>query len=199
MIVDEFIKSFVKLRNKTIFYFEQNDEQGIQSVQKQDTPYRLIISFINSSLHHFAEFLHKIIIKSIPIADSHISDSFDLVKKLESVKLRQSHFLLSLDVISLFTNVSIDLSPKSIESRWIHIRIKDKDQYLSEFTRAVEFVLTSTYFSFNNTTYKKTFGIPMGFPLSPVIADMVMQESSVLKKLHFQLTFFQIRRRFACS
>jgi len=45
-----------------------------------------------------------------------------------------------------------------------------------EFLKAVFFVLNSTYFSFNNYFYKQTFGMPMGFPLSPIIADLVMRD-----------------------
>ena len=39
--------------------------------------------------------------------------------------------------------------------------------------RAVQFVLDSTYFTFDNIIYKQNFGTPMG---SPIIADVVMQD-----------------------
>ena len=42
--------------------------------------------------------------------------------------------------------------------------------------RAVQFVLDSTYFTFDNIIYKQNFGAPMGSPLSPIIADVVMQD-----------------------
>jgi len=41
---------------------------------------------------------------------------------------------------------------------------------------AIEFVLSSTYFKFRNKIYKQIFGTPMGSPLSPIIADLVMRD-----------------------
>lgn len=42
-----------------------------------------------------------------------------------------------------------------------------------EFLAAIEFILTSTYFSFNGKIYKQTYGTPMGSPFSPIVADIV--------------------------
>jgi len=51
---------------------------------------------------------------------------------------------------------------------------------------------SSIYFTFNNKIYKQTYGTPMGSPLSPVIADVVMQdlETTCLNRINFQLTFY---------
>jgi len=56
----------------------------------------------------------------------------------------------------------------------------------------IDFVLKSTYFKFNDKIYKQTFGAPMGSPLSPIIADLVMQdlESHTLKNLSFTPPFY---------
>jgi len=92
--------------------------------------------------------------------------------------------LASLDVTSLFTNVPIDRALESIDSRWDSIS-NNTSILLSDFKMAVEFVLSSTFFTFNNICYKQIFGTPMGSPLSPVIADLVLQdlEMSAIKML----------------
>jgi len=36
--------------------------------------------------------------------------------------------------------------------------------------------MDSTFFTFNNKIYKQKFGTPMGSPLSPIIADLVLQD-----------------------
>jgi len=52
----------------------------------------------------------------------------------------------------------------------------------------ISFVLSSTYFTFNNKIYKQIFGTPMGSPLSPIIADLVMRdlEENVLNSLNIR-------------
>ena len=41
-----------------------------------------------------------------------------------------------------------------------------------EFIIAVNFILNSTFSSFNQKIYKQVFGTPMGSPLLPIIADI---------------------------
>jgi len=56
---------------------------------------------------------------------------------------------------------------------------------------AVKMVLDSTFFSFNSKIYKQKFG-PMGSPMSPIIAGLVMDdlETKALKILNFQLPLY---------
>lgn len=83
--------------------------------------------------------------------------------------------LVSLDVTSLFTNIPKDLALKAIEKRWTEI--SDKTTFsLPQFLYAVETVLESTSFCFNGQYYEQIYGTPMGSPLSPILADLVMDE-----------------------
>jgi len=63
---------------------------------------------------------------------------------------------------------------------------------LSEFILSTRFVLQSTYFHFNNKFYKQTFGTPMGFPLFPVVADLMLQKlkSIILNNLIYKPIFY---------
>jgi len=112
---------------------------------------------------------------STSVSQNHIGNSFELVEKLKNTHIEDEFSLISLDVISLFTNIPIDLAIISLIDRWDFISIScniPKD----EFLHAVQFVLESTFFSFDNQIYKQNFGIPIGSPLSPIIADIVMQD-----------------------
>jgi len=64
--------------------------------------------------------------------------------------------------------------------------------YPKKLILATKFVLQSTFFHFNNKYYKQTFGAPMGSPLSPIVADLVLQklESQTISKLPFKLDFY---------
>ncbi|XP_071578891.1 uncharacterized protein [Temnothorax nylanderi] len=63
---------------------------------------------------------------------------------------------------------------------------------LDQFLHAVKLVLGSTSFSFNGEFYEQIFGSPMGSPLSPILADMVMDdlESCCLRPFGSRVTIF---------
>jgi len=62
-----------------------------------------------------------------------------------------------------------------------------------EFIRAIKLILESTFFSFDKIIYKQIFGTPMGSPLSPIIADMVLRdlETKAIEKLPFELPLYR--------
>jgi len=94
-------------------------------------------------------------------------------------------------VVSLFTNVPIDLALEIIKEKWPHIEAHTNLPQ-KEFFLALKFVLESTFFHFNNRVYKQTFGAPMGSPLSPVVADLILQrlESTILSDITYKPTFY---------
>jgi len=104
---------------------------------------------------------------------------------LPSKNISVTHSLFSLDVVSLFTNVPLNLALNSISERWEYIKCVTKIKK-DDFMTAIEFVLSSTYFTFKNKIYKQIYGISMGSPLSPTVVDLVMRdlEESVLNSLN---------------
>jgi len=59
-----------------------------------------------------------------------------------------------------------------------------------EFVSIINFILSSTYFTFNNIIYKQTYGTSMGSLLSPIIADVVLQnlERKALDSINLSLS-----------
>src|SRR5436190_7280107 len=129
--------------------------------------------------------------RSFPRASSSIKNSFELVSKINSISIEKEYKLISLDAVSLFTNIPLDLAIESIIRRWEFIS-RNCEIPRDEFITAVRLVLHSTYFTFDNNIYQQTFGTPMGFPLTPIIADIVMQdvENMALEILGINLPFF---------
>jgi len=60
-----------------------------------------------------------------------------------------------------------------------------------EFVSIIKFILSSTYFTFNNVTYKQTFGTLMRSPLSSII-DVILQdlETKALDSINLRLPFY---------
>jgi len=164
---------------------------GLPKVHKPGLSFRIIISSLDSPSYQFANFLHRLISQNINKPFSHIDNSFELIKKLEGTCLCEEHDLVSLDATSLFTNIPMELAIKSLTDRWGQIT-RGTTIPKEEFMIGVRMVMESTFFTFNNKIYKQKFGTPMGSPLSPIIADIVMEdiESQALKVLSCRLPIY---------
>jgi len=91
----------------------------------------------------------------------------------------------------MFTNIPLDLAVESVKNRWDHISGFTSIPF-NDFIKGITLVLNSTFFSFNKKIYKQTFGTPMGSLLSPLIADIVLQdiENKAIETLPFKSSFF---------
>lgn len=113
---------------------------------------------------------------SIPPSNSHTKNSFEIYNALSRKTLDDTISLASFpDVTSLFTNISLDLALREIKKNWTYIERATKIPQ-KKFLSAVKFVLSFTFFTFNNTIYQQTFGTPMGSSLFSIITDIVMRD-----------------------
>ena len=85
----------------------------------------------------------------------------------------------------------MEIAVDCVNEQWDFIS-KDCSLLKDEFLGAIKFILDSTLFSFNNKIYKQSFDTPMGCPLSPVIADLVMRrlETVTLMSLDLDMVFY---------
>lgn len=118
---------------------------GLPKIHKPENPFRIIISSIGSPLHNLAAFLHEIIYTSLPPPESHIKNSFHLVNKISNQSILEESTLVPLDVVSLFTNVSVEFVISGLEYHWDFIQ-KKISLPKSEFINGIKLVLNSTYF-----------------------------------------------------
>jgi len=87
--------------------------------------------------------------------------------------------------------VSTDLAVTCISDKWHLISVHSPIPH-EEFLIAIRFVLNSTIFTFNRKYYKQIFITPMGSPLSPIVADLVLQhlETRAINMLPTRLPFY---------
>lgn len=164
---------------------------GLPKIHKDGVPFRIIVSSVDSPLYSLSTFLHKILFNSLPTIERSVKNSYQLVDRLSNVRIDNNYQLISLDVISLFTNIPIEEALICIDNRWDDIS-QNCSVTKSEFMLAVRFVLKSTFFKFNNIIYEQTHGTPMGSPLSPVVADIFLRdlERKALDSLSFCPAFY---------
>ncbi|XP_071579195.1 uncharacterized protein [Temnothorax nylanderi] len=165
---------------------------GLPKVHKVGFPMRIIVSSIGSPLYNVASFLHETIHTSVKKPNSHVKDGWSFVDEIKNVSIGPDEILISLDVTALFTNIPKELVIMGIKKRWDDISQNTK-MNLTQFLHAVELVLGSTSFYFNGQAYEQIFGSPMGSPLSPCLADIVMDdlETQCLASLDFVVPFFR--------
>ena len=166
---------------------------ALPKTHKETLSWRIIVSSIGGPTYKLSSFLAKILSKIVGKSRYHTIDSWQFCKEVRRFQIPdESMRLISLDVISLFTNVPTDLALEVLYLRWNEIK-QHTSINRDEFLQAVKFVLEANVFSFNGVFYKQIFGTAMGSPISPVIANLVMErlEMVPLSKLPFQLSFYK--------
>ena len=76
------------------------------------------MSSIDSSL--YSSFLH-IMFETIP-KENYIKNSLQLVKDLKGIRIDNNYKLILLDVVSLFTNIPLDMAIDCVNNNWNFIK-----------------------------------------------------------------------------
>ena len=151
---------------------------GLPKIHKADIPLR---SSRGSVTYETAKELAKIIKPLVGRSPHHVNNNKDFLDCIKNIKLQQDECIMSYDVTALFTSIPIDSAIKTIQK---HLE-EDKD--LSKRTNMtvghiiclLEFCLRNTYFTFNGRFFEQTEGAAMGSPISPLVANIFMEEFEV--------------------
>ncbi|XP_062713296.1 uncharacterized protein LOC134290239 [Aedes albopictus] len=170
---------------------------GLPKVHKENRPLRPVVSTIGSATYNIAGYLSDIIGNVVGKTDFHVRNSFDFANEITGVQTEEGEELFSLDVVSLYTNVPVDYALMCLEERWTELETHtniDKESFM----KTVKVVLESTFFVYQGTVYGQTYGVPMGSPLSPVIANVVMEklEQECIKNLEAKQIRMRVYKRY---
>lgn len=164
---------------------------GLPKVHKQDIPMRPIVSTINSPTSAISKWVANILKTSFEDYNEYaVKNSFEFAEKTNDFQLPEDHVVVSLDVVSLFTNISLELTLHIIQEEWTRIE-QHTNVPIEIFVNIIEFIFSANYFTYDNTCYTMIFGCPMGSCLSPILANIVMTSliKSSLAKLSFTPPF----------
>ncbi|XP_055714186.1 uncharacterized protein LOC129808437 [Phlebotomus papatasi] len=146
---------------------------GLPKIHKTNTPLRPIVSCIKSPTYALSKFLNQLLKPISNVGGYNVKDSFEFVERVTSCEVPEGHIMISLDVVSLFPNIPRDLALQIVEECWDAGRITTTiDKKL--FLEILKFCLETSFFTFGDQHYSQMDGMPMGGPLSPIIADIVM-------------------------
>jgi predicted GIY-YIG superfamily endonuclease len=138
---------------------------------------RIITCSKNSITSSISKFIFALIKDLRKTINNCITSTNEFIKRISKIKLNNNDKLLSLDIEDLFSNIPLTRSIDIV----IH-RLDQSEKFIeTSFTKTdikqiLSLCLKNSYFTFNDKFYKQKKGLPMGNSLSPLLADLYMDD-----------------------
>ena len=154
---------------------------GLPKIHKQGVPLRPIVSSRGSATYETAKELAKILKLLVGKSPHHVQNNQDFLDSIKGIKIKPEECIMSYDVSALFTSIPVEPAIKIIEQQLkedkdLHSRTNMKIHHIISLLR---FCLSNSYFSFQGRFYQQTQGAAMGSPISPVVANLFMEDLEV--------------------
>ena len=154
---------------------------GLLKVHKEGMPLRPIASSIGAVTYETSKELSRILKPLVGKSPYQVQNNQEFLQHLKGIQLGPDEIIMSYDVKALFTSVPIQPALNIIE------KLLEEDPELQQrtsmtvkqITCLLEFCLRSTYFTFQNKYYEQVEGAAMGFPISPIVANLYMENFEV--------------------
>lgn len=140
---------------------------GLPKAHKPNLPLRPVVPG-----YELSKYVCKILQASLD-TKYNIRDSYSFCQYINTVTIPPGYVMVSFDVVSLFTNIPKQLVLHDIIQIWDTIK-PHTEINLDLFLEIVSFCMDTSYFVFRNQFYEQIEGTAMGNPLSPTLADLVM-------------------------
>lgn len=101
-----------------------------------------------------------------------VTNTYEFINKMRYYKFKQNEIMVSFDIESMYTNISVGEAEQSIKL-WLE-SIGTSNKKVSEYMQLVHLCLNTCYFRFNNKVYKQVNSLAMGNPLSAFAANCFM-------------------------
>ena len=115
----------------------------------------------------------------------HLKNTQHFIQQLQGKRLEPGEIITSYDVKALFTSVPVQPSIQIVKQRLQQDNTLPQRTSMSipQITSLLEFCLTHTYFLFQGKYYEQVQGAARGSPISPLIANIFMEEFEVTSLL----------------
>ena len=146
------------------------------------TPLRPIVDYTSTIGYSTSRWLADILGTLVGKTIHHVQNSKNLAEELEKFVIDEADILNSHDVVSLFTNTPIDQVLDIVKDRL------EKEEILKEYNKEqdfnlesenvvqlLQFILTTTYFTFRGKIFHQLFGTAMGSLVFPIAANILME------------------------
>ena len=154
---------------------------GLPKIHKRETPLRPIVSSTGTASYNTSKELANILKPLVGWTSHHLKNTKDFIDQIKDIKLLPDETIISYDIKALFTSVPIqpviNIIKKKLENdKDLKLRTSMSIQHIISL---IEYCLKSTYFVFRGQYYEQLEGAAMGSPLSPIIANLYMEEFEI--------------------
>ena len=151
---------------------------GFPKIHKAGVPLRPIVASRGSVTYYIARLVARILAPLVGKSPRHIKNSADLVNKISKLTLEEDECLVLFDVSALFTSIPVDDALRIIQA------LLENDETLSDrtnmspaqVTSLLTLCLKTTYFVYKGEFYLQKEGAAMGSPVSPIVANLYMED-----------------------
>ena len=147
---------------------------GLPKVHKEGMPLRPVLSMIETAQYKIAKYLDSIL-KPLIKSELECKDSFEFASFISKLHPNSNDdYMVSFDVVSLFTNVPLSETIDLCCSIWNDNSSKHANLDVVAFRKLLSFATSNVHFMFNNNWYKQVDGVAMGSPLAPTMASVFL-------------------------
>uniref|UniRef100_A0A3B3I5H2 NACHT domain-containing protein n=1 Tax=Oryzias latipes TaxID=8090 RepID=A0A3B3I5H2_ORYLA len=125
-----------------------------------------------------AKHLATILAPLVGNTEHHVRNSQDFANKVKHLQLDSAETMVSYDVTSLFTCIPTTEAVISVRKRLLQdSQLQDRTNLTPDhICELLEVCLNSTYFQFRGNFYRQRHGCAMDSPISPIVANLYMEE-----------------------
>lgn len=151
---------------------------GLPKIHKAGIPMRPIVSSRDSPSRELCRFLLPILKPLSGNTDSHVTNTKHFVEITKEMQITDTDMLVSFDVESLFTNIPVNETLTIIETRLNNDNtLKSRTKLpVNVIMELLKLCTESNYFELEGQFYRQDEGMAMGSPLSPIFANIFMED-----------------------
>ena len=151
---------------------------SVKQHKEAGNPLRPIVTCINSALYNTSKFLTDILSPLQNHNEYSVSNYLQFSQEISTISIHYDEVMVSFDVVFLFTAIPVNKACYSIKKKLeedssLHSRTKLD---IEDISSLVNFVLSNNYFMFSDKIYRQIHGCTMGSPVSPVGANLCVEE-----------------------
>lgn len=165
---------------------------GMPKTHKIGTPLRPVVSCIQSPTYNLEKYLSDILKHVAGQSEYNLKNSWDFVKDIKTTVVPTDYIIISLDVVSMYTSIPKQLVIETITKKWKDIK---QHTIMSKniFIEGIQLCLNANYFKYKMEFFEQINGLPMGAPLSAILANLVLEEleTDCLNKINLNLPFYR--------